>query len=245
MTTDTEPQLQLKLTKVDEELKLKLEKTDKCLDLWLCSAELYLILPKGRNNRQIEPNIKQSTPRKIPKIPSNRDYKALNRGTLGGLGIYMYRHAYLFIYSPSQIVRFQMHSTDVGVSNNQGPQNIDPKIVVLFLYGHPKKKNPDVQKQPYKSYKDPLTKDLSCISPKPFQGAHSRSKSEATLSLASKPAAASGLLGAPGVGFRRFLKVPKRGPKDHSGSFQKMGGPNVDVLENTHHRPYLKIEVRL
>ena len=34
-------------------------------------------------------------PFKTPQIPSNRDHKALNRGTLGGLGIYIYIHMYV------------------------------------------------------------------------------------------------------------------------------------------------------
>ena len=43
-------------------------------------------------------------PFKTPQIPSNRDYKAPNRGTLGGLGLskvpyvslYLYLHMYIY-----------------------------------------------------------------------------------------------------------------------------------------------------
>ena len=38
-------------------------------------------------------------PFKTPKIPSNRDYKALKRGTLGGLGMY-YVYTYTHICGP-------------------------------------------------------------------------------------------------------------------------------------------------
>ena len=36
--------------------------------------------------RELSPSTPQ-LPSKIPQVPSNRDYKAPNRGTLGGLGL--------------------------------------------------------------------------------------------------------------------------------------------------------------
>ena len=49
-------------------------------------------LPGWERRRYIYIYVYASTPQlpfKIPQIPSNRDYKALDRGTLGGLGVYI------------------------------------------------------------------------------------------------------------------------------------------------------------
>ena len=46
-------------------------------------------------------------PFKRPQIPSNRDHKALNRGTLGGLGMCMY--IYIYIYTCKHILYRYAH----------------------------------------------------------------------------------------------------------------------------------------
>ena len=48
-------------------------------------SDIWVLRPFGIPKTISTPQL----PFKIPQIPSNRDYKALNRGTLGGLGIHV------------------------------------------------------------------------------------------------------------------------------------------------------------